>query len=488
MHSWKSWGNNQYTSIADVIAEIIDNSIQANTGKNGVYIDITTENGQRWLTIEDGGRWDPITTDVASRCFGYGTISSEKKKDGLNEHNCGLKNSLAYLDMTNNRWFIQIVQDGTVWTLKAPYKTDMELKTGIPYQGKLNLANSTLIRVPVDDTQFKTLYERTPTGKTNDDKLGERLRLYLATMWMMHTDIINKNVPIYYNGEVVEPYSFDREDGTEVMKYDKTPLVAGNFTFNVEVRRVQLLPQYRKDHPIFKRTIEHAGVFIFKNGRLINKVPEFKQIYGITRDGHYSGKVLIVNVTGDSRALPETCTTKNGFSSHDSKLQALYDCIRTSYSLYGARTADDLEHKIVERELVRRFGEIKKKLAEKRIGKGTYEIREEMTLKLQSDGVPLVNKEKIDLLEIDKTDKCVTIWEAKKTALTVENLRQLFFYYRNIKHYSSEFDGWDIECKFLVTSLGEPSKQYNDELEMLQKYEPGFNPDVEHFSSFGIHP
>jgi hypothetical protein len=488
MHSWKSWGHNQYPSVADVVSELGDNAIQAGTGKHGVHFDITMVDGQRWLTIEDGGCWAPITVDVARTCFGYGTIEAEKKKEGLNEHNCGLKNSLAYLDRTNKRWLIQIHQVKTTWTLKAPYNTNMELITDIPYQGKLKLNNSTYIRVPIDDTQFKTLYERSVTGKPNDELLIDRLRLYLETMWMMRKDIIEKSVPIYFNGKQVEPYSFENIEGCEMMKNDTKTFKSGESTINLEVRRILLLPSYRKDHPIFKRSLEHAGVFIFKNGRLINKSPLFKEIYGKVRDGHYSGKIAIINITGDSKALPETCTTKNEFSSHDPKLEELYASVRSCCILDNVKTPQDLDVPIVERELVRRLAEIKKKSSEKRIAKGTYEIREERGVQLHSNDVQIVNKEKIDMLEIDKSEKTVVIWEAKRVTLSVENLRQLFFYYRNIKHFSAEFFGYDIESRLITASPSEPTQQYNDELLMLQTHEPDFKPVIERFSSFGIHP
>jgi len=487
MHSWNSWGHNAYPSVADVVSELGDNAIQANTGKNGVHFNIKNENGQRQLTIEDGGSWKPITADVARTCFGYGTIGNEKK-EGLNEHNCGLKNSLAYLDRKNSRWFLQIRQGTTVWTLKAPYSTNMELLTTIPYKGELNLKNSTYICVPIDDTQFKTLYERSVSTKPNDELLIDRLRLYLETMWMMRKDVIEKSVPLFFNGKQIEPYSFENVNGSELHKKDTKSFPSGDSMINLEIRRVSLLPNYRKDHPIFKRSLEHSGVFIFKNGRLINKTPLFKEIYGKVRDGHYSGKIAIINVTGDAKALPETCTTKNEFSSHDPKLEQLYESIRTCCSLENIKTHQDFDVPIVERELVHRLAEIKKKTSEKRIAKGTYEIREEKGIELHSNNIKLVNKEKIDMLEIDRTEKSLVIWEAKRETFSVENIRQLFFYYRNLKHFSSEFSGYDIECKLITAVSTEPPQQYNDELLMLQHYEPNFKPIIEHFSSYGIYP
>ena len=487
MHSWKSWGHSQYPSIADVIAELGDNSIQAKTGMNGVHFNIMVdEKKQRWLTVEDGGVWAPITANVAQMCFGYGTIDG--KKEGLNEHNCGLKNSLAYLDTKNSRWFIQIRQGKNVWQLKAPYNMNMELTNGNKYMGKLNVENSTFIRVPIDDTQFKTLYERSVNSKPNDELLLDRLRLYLETTWMMRKDIIEKKVPIFFNDKQIQPYSFLNEDGAEVNKHDVKKVTLGNSTINLEVQRILLNTNFRKDHPIFKRSLEHAGVFIFKNGRLINKQPLFKEIYGKVRDGHYSGKIAIVNITGESSDTLETTTTKNEFSSHDPKLDQLYSAIKENCNLEAVKTPQDIDVIIVERELVRRLAELFVNTNEKRVAKGNYEIRQDRIQSLHSNGVSLFTKEKPDMLEIDKIEKTITIWEAKRETLSVDDIRQLFFYYRNIKYFCPEFCDYNIECNLITAISIEPSQQYNDELFMLQRLIPDFKPTIKCFSKYGIHP
>jgi hypothetical protein len=364
----------------------------------------------------------------------------------------------------------------------------MELTTNDKYMGKLNLPNSTFIRVPIDDTQFKTLYERAVGVKPNEDLLLGRLKLYLATTWMMRKDIIEKKVPIFFNGSQIEPYSFDNEVGVEVHKHDTKKITLGGAPVNLEVRRIVLNYNYQKTHPIFKRSLEHAGVFLFKNGRLINKSPLFKEIYGKVRDGHYNGKIAIINIIGESSSLPETCTTKNEFSSHDPKLEQLYTAIRDCCTLDNVKTPQGIDVPIVERELVRRLAELMVKTREKSVAKGTYEIRQDRVPLLHSDGVSLITKEKPDMLEIDKVEKSIIIWEAKRVSLTVDNLRQLFFYYRDIKYFCLEFSDYIIECNLIVAAPTEPTQQYNDELLMLQKYEPEFNPTIRRFSEFGIHP
>ena len=92
------------------------------------------------------------------------------------------------------------------------------------------------------------------------------------------------------------------------------------------------------------------------------------------------------------------------------------------------------------------------------------------------------------MLEIDTAEKVVTIWEAKRQLDPVPNLRQLSIYYRNIKHFCTEFRGYDIECKLIIPSLRELPSSYTDELVMLQKHEPDFNPVVEDFASYSIYP
>ena len=92
------------------------------------------------------------------------------------------------------------------------------------------------------------------------------------------------------------------------------------------------------------------------------------------------------------------------------------------------------------------------------------------------------------MLEIDKIEKTITIWEAKRETLSVDDIRQLFFYYRNIKYFCPEFCDYNIECNLITAISIEPSQQYNDELFMLQRLIPDFKPTIKCFSKYGIHP
>ena len=143
MYSWNAWGNMSYKSVADVVAELVDNSKQA--GAKNVDINIFTEDQLRYITIEDDGTWGDITREILVKCFGYGKGPSVKK-EGLNEHNCGLKHTLAYTDPENKYWCIQIKKNGVVWQLSAPYSHTMTMKKVSEYIGKYKSENSNFRR------------------------------------------------------------------------------------------------------------------------------------------------------------------------------------------------------------------------------------------------------------------------------------------------------------------------------------------------------
>lgn len=485
MYSWAAWGNMSYNSVADVIAELVDNSKQA--GSKNVKIKIFTENGRRFITIEDDGSWDKITKDILVKCFGYGKSKSIVKK-GLNEHNCGLKHSLAYMDSQNMFWTIQIRKDGVTWELKAPYSHSMKMTKNVEYIGELNDLNSTIIKIPLEDDQFKTLYYTRSVKGLNEKMLTDRLGLYLSSFWMSCNDFMQKKFRIFLNNDLIEPYDILRDNHVNFGEKGKIPkrkmkLTDDSPEIDVEILHLHLGKNYRKDHPIFKRHPENAGAFIFKHGRYI-KGSIFPEIYGKARDPHYSGHVVIVNITGDSSGLPDTHTTKNNFNNKDPKLETLYRYIQETTPAIQHSVKEE-ETAVCELENMRKLAQQKKANNKRRIEKGEYEIYEQEEFKLYNCEASLQNKDKPDMVEHDRRDNLVTITEGKKGPLSVDGLRQLYFYYRNLKYFYPDFQNCEFEVKFIVLDdrIGDA---YTDELIMLQKQEPGFNPTVEKFGDYEI--
>lgn len=491
--AWTAWGNMSYKSVADVIAELADNSIQAKATQCLVNI-VEPVSSTRYVTIEDDSVWDKISQQTLVKCFGYGK-HSQTKKEGLNEHNCGLKHSLAYMDPENARWSIQIKKDGEVWELKAPYSHSMNLVNVKTYNGTINKQNGTFIKIPLDNTQFKTLYyQRSVKGDPNTQMLVERLRLYLSCFWMMNEKFIKREFVIYLNQKIVEPYDILRDkdvkfgksvdDERESKIFHEMSLSDGSPKIGIEIIHLELGSGYRKDHPIFRRSPEHSGAFIFKHGRYI-KGQIFPEIYGKSRDFHFSGHLVLVNLTGESTGLPATHTTKNDFNNKDPKLERLYEFIN--------ETTPPTQSKLKDREIVKHENQLIDELAaqkmthnRKKKERGEYDVYTHCNLKLYDNEQVLQNKDQYDLVEHDKKENLVTIYEGKKGPITVDDCRQLFFYYRNLKKYCPDFKGSTFELKFIVID-SQISQATTDELYMLKQLDPGFSVEIEEFSHYGIH-
>lgn len=484
--AWTAWGNMSYKSVADVIAELIDNSIQAKATQCLINIYEPTK-ATRYLTIEDDSNWGSISKETLVKCFGYGKNLSIKKQ-GLNEHNCGLKHSLAYMDPENSRWSIQIKKDGKIWELKAPYSHTMKLIEIQTYDGTISTQNGTFIKIPLDNTQFKTLYyQRSVKGEPNTTMLTERLEMYLSCFWMMKEEFTSNKFTLCLNGKSVQYYDIIRDPTVKFGEKGKMPPVEMSLGNNspsviVEMWHLDLLPNYKKDHPIFRRTPEYCGAFIFKHGRLI-KGHIFPEIYDLARDYHYSGHVVLVNVTGDSSGLPDTHTTKNDFNNKDAKLEELYKFIRENTPPVQKKV--DREHHKCENELMRLFYLQKMANNKKKSEKGDYMCYDHCTFKLYDNNQLLVNKDQCDLVEHDKKEKTVTIYEGKVNSITVEDCRQLFFYYRNLKYYYPDFKNCEFTLKFIVKDNKE-SPAVIDELYMLKQLESEFSVEIELFSDYGI--
>lgn len=488
-HTWAAWGNTNYQTLADVIGEIVDNSLQA--GASDCKITIKDEAGKRILRVEDNGTWGALDKNTLTKCFGYGKEQHTVKK-GLNEHNCGLKQVLAYTDPANANWVIQIKQKNIVREVRAPYTPVMKLKTVSSYIGAMTCENSTVIQTVISDTRLKTLYMTERNNKPNDTLLIDRLKLYIGTLWMMNSKVLAKKFKIYVNDEYIEPYTLDDKAGVDKkgdrkmpIKYMKLSETTGEV--GVEVWRYHLNKGFtdkKNPHPLFRRHPTNAGVYIFKHGRLV-KGAIFTEIYtNQLRDYAFGGHLVLVNITGDTGDLPATQTTKSDFSSSDEKLMTLYNYIKSVAPAVAMSESDIINH--TEGEKMDKLAMQKCANNKRAIANGTYHVKQEKTLMLTINGDKIPNKEKIDLLEWDSVTKNVSIIEGKIAVITPQNLRQLFFYYRNLKYFCEEFDDeYKIETQF-ITDNDTVTEEYQAELVMLQSLDSEFKPEIELFATYGI--
>jgi hypothetical protein len=490
--AWAAWGNQPYKTSADVVGELVDNSKQAKSSECRVTITKPKEGEKRLLTIEDNGDWGVINSDILRKCFGYGKDKHTVKK-GLNEHNCGLKQALAYTDPANANWVIQIKQGDVVYQLNAPYSHTIEFfkKSAKDYMGVLKDKNCTFIQTLLDDTQFKTLYHTTVPGKPNADLLIKRMEKYLATFWMMDESVIKREFKIYLNGEYVEPYDIKKDPNVSLPKNSLAPKTVNIYDgidadkeITIEIWALLLSNRYNKtDHPVYKRNPGYAGATIFKHGRLI-KTSIYQEIFQKLPDHEYSGNVFLVNITGESDCLPATHTTKNDFTKKDPKLEKLYQYIKDNVTLISQKDHGAQNNKC-EVQLLKDLRKIKEKYNERAIKKGEYKLETEYMPDITINSVKIDTKERIDMLEWNTKDKYLNIIEGKTNYLTSQHLRQLYVYYRNLKHFSADFKGYTIEATFIVM-FRQPTDTYTNELALIQHLDPEFCPKIETFEDYSV--
>jgi hypothetical protein len=121
----------------------------------------------------------------------------------------------------------------------------------------------------------------------------------------------------------------------------------------------------------------------------------------------------------------------------------------------------------------------------KAIVKQEYHIKQEAVLSLIVGTDTIQPKDRIDVLEWNTKTKTVCITEGKIDTISPENLRQLFFYYRNLKYFCKQFIDYSIETRF-ITLNDKITKEFENELIMLKTLDSEFDPEIKLFSSYGI--
>jgi hypothetical protein len=339
--AWTAWASSIYSAfqpfdeigdnaMAAIMAAFLDALHQA-VGK--IYIDFNFETNMGSIehsggttfphTVDENGqvRWDGLV-----RCLTYGS----KNPTGLNEHGCGLKTSLAILDPKNETWeiWIKLVVNGVLmyFRVKAPYSSKMKITRESSWAGKDSTAEpGSFIKFPINKTHFKGLYA-SKDAKMNDLKdLHNRIKCHFSHVWMKVEPYINGGINIMYNGVRVPPFSFISQEVNEFVEGRRVCEFELSTGAVVKLEEINLKSNARKipSSYTFKYAMEANGVYIFKNGREIEKVNGgelYKRFFGASPDNHHNGRIVILNMTGKQEQLPPTVPTKNRFG-----ISALFD-------------------------------------------------------------------------------------------------------------------------------------------------------------------
>lgn len=317
---WFVLSKNQYDDCLQPILELGDNAIAAKSSNVKIMIDFEVG----LCSIEDDGIGFPVDVDQLSRCFTYSPDKLEQSD--LNEHGCGLKSSLAILDPDDKYWSIAWKRDNIIYQIAAPYCGEtINVHKLNKWPGVLTESHGTIIQFPIRKENFKALYTK-KDAKISDPipKLKEELSQY----WMYHDRIRNETTKLFVNDEYLKPFVFDESnsDLLGVVKFvsDKLSSGADIRITHYPLKKHQPSQWDKNGGTWFKKTMTSNGVYMFKNGRLIQKVNGgvlYERLIGAAPHNSHNGTIIIVNVkSNDQTKLPITVPTKNKYKDSNNPL------------------------------------------------------------------------------------------------------------------------------------------------------------------------
>jgi hypothetical protein len=450
--------------------ELIDNAIAAIIAsivkKGTIYIDFnfTTNVG----SIEhSGGTTFPHDLTKLANCFTYGL----KNPTTLNEHGCGLKQSLAMLNPTNDKWqiWIKYVEDNSLKIIKlqAPFTNKLKIITETSWPGQdKSIEPGSYICFPIAKEKFSQLYKRdAKMADTND--LHERIRNQFSHLWMKQEEVLDRKIQLKYNRVPIIPFSFTTKEVFEfVEKTNKKEFKLSTGAL-VQLEEIKLKNDARKipGSNTFKATMAATGVYLYKNGRFIESINTdtatrklYSAIFGTVPDHHYNSYIKLVNIVGEQDKLPATVPTKNRFG--DSLLfDELIDKIRINITPLPRR-----EH-VSEDSMVEVYIENNSKALKMANIPAQFEQEKKFAIS------ETVSTPPIDLVISIHITKTIKIMEFKaNTRPQLEYYQQLYFNWCMAKE-SSETEGKEL-IPILVLSPADEfimPEQHKEYLRILAK-------------------
>jgi hypothetical protein len=407
-HLWPLLQKQNYDQLQPLL-ELIDNAVAEPTAATiiNVAIDFEAQLGY----VEDNGIGLPTDAAELARCLTFAAASPTD----LNEHGCGLKASLAFMDPSNSRWRIVWKRDGEIYEIRPPYTSTITVTRCETWPGKYNGPTGTYIEFPVAKEGFAALYA-TPKAKCTDPL--PRIREEFSQYWMFNDRIRGGKIQLHLNGEYIEPFRMTVYAEPQYVEYFKghdTELSTGAKVQIMHYKIVENIP-----NSWFKKAMSSNGYYIFKNGRLIKRIHSgrlYRQLYGAEADNHHNGFIVLVNVVGNQAQCPHTSTTKNDFPSSD-KFTHLCDVIRAHVKPDVSKAPPS------EETLVQQFRSMQQNTIG-RLLKEKYTIEEKKSLLIVREDGTTFKGPQIDIIETVGDD--INIYEAKRTNMVeFPHIRQLY--------------------------------------------------------------
>lgn len=341
---WRGIGGHQ--NFAQCIFELTDNGISSFDGNETVIERITVQqlpdNRKVKVSIEDNGSGlKDINTAMSLG-------KTAKSVNSLNMYGMGTKQALASVNPNNDHWSIctrtkDDLQKGIYRRIKAPYKSELffgEIVDDEPWPG-IGTDTGTIVTFVCDSSFFKTLTQ--PLTKVDDD-FRVISDILFEEIGHTYSNLIEKCIVKFIYK--VKPYNKAEEtyevsplkplwnintlkDGCEIVDLGQGPV-----ELKFKVGTIIKLPDRKMfdnstSRIYYKEKVTSSGCEIRLNGRTICS-NIFHDIWPQQRHNKYNKFLMIVDVMADDiDKLPPPQTTKIDFIKGDSRLEKLYEWIRS---------------------------------------------------------------------------------------------------------------------------------------------------------------
>lgn len=341
---WKGLGGHQ--NFPQCIFELTDNGISSFDG-NGTALEIITvqqlpDSSNIKVSIEDNG--SGFKNINAAMSLG----KTAKSGNLLNMYGMGIKQALASVNPTNDHWSIctrtkDDLENGSFRRIKAPYKSESfygEIVDDEAWPG-IGTGTGTIVTFVCDSSFFKTLTQ--PLTKVKDDfrTISDILFEEIGHTYskLIEDGIVRFIYKVKPYNKAEETYVIDPlkpmwninslRNGCEVVDLGQGP-----FELKFKVGTIIKLPDRKifdnsTSRIYYKEKVTSSGCEIRLNGRTICS-NIFHDIWPQQRHNKYNKFLMIVDVVADDiDKLPPPQTTKINFIKGDSRLEKLYEWIRT---------------------------------------------------------------------------------------------------------------------------------------------------------------
>ncbi len=409
-HIWGLMRKQNYEQLQPLL-ELVDNAIAEPVAATNINIVLNFDTNIG--SVEDNGSGLPIDPDELARCLTY---AAERPTD-MNEHGCGLKAALAFMDPTNSQWRIVWKRDGQIYQISPPYGITINVKKIDVWPGIYQGLSGTIIEFPIAKEGFSTLYKTTSKDKSKIAyrELETKIKDELSQTWMFNSRVKNNMIRMHLNGEHIEPFHVEKISLC-VSKFER---YEATLDTGAKVEMLNYLISEHVPKSWFRKAMSANGYYIFKNGRIIKKINGgklYEELYGGLPDNHHNGFIALINIEGTQEQCPHTATTKNDFPSSP-LFHQLCKVIKAHIVQLGDKQAS-------EASLVQQFMEMQRNSLGRHL-KGAHRIEQNITLRLAADDGTVYTSPELDMLESVGDD--VNIYEAKKFNLVrFPDIRQLY--------------------------------------------------------------